>query len=91
MPLTIIHNTLFLINCINAQGITAHIVCRTLVIQPFPKRQILDPFKRKVFADDNFKLDENGRKFSQPEENTRKKRNCSLRAISPFPAVFSKN
>ena len=24
----------------------------------------------KEFADDNFKFDENGRKFSKPEENT---------------------
>ena len=31
---------------------------------------ILDSSKLKVFADDNFKLDENGRKFSKRVENT---------------------
>ena len=36
---------------------------------PFPKRQILDSFKLKEFADDNFKLDENDRKFSKQVEN----------------------
>ena len=30
---------------------------------PFPKQQILDSFKLKVFADDSFKFDENGYKF----------------------------
>ena len=37
---------------------------------PFPKRQILDSSKLKEFADDNFKFDENGRKFSNWIENT---------------------
>ena len=32
--------------------------------------QILDPSKLKQFADDNFKFDENGRKFSERVENT---------------------
>ena len=31
----------------------------------FPKRQILDSSKLKEFADDSFKFDENGRKFSK--------------------------
>ena len=35
---------------------------------------------------------ESGRKFSNWEENTvGKRRNCSLRAISPFPTVFLKD
>ena len=38
--------------------------------QLFPKRQILDSSKLKEFADDNFKFDENGRKFSEWVENT---------------------
>ena len=43
----------------------------SLVIgKPFPKRQILDSFKLKEFADDNFKLDGNGRKLSKRVENT---------------------
>ena len=32
--------------------------------KPFPKGQILDSSKLKEFADDNFKCNENGRKFS---------------------------
>ena len=37
---------------------------------PFPKRQILDSSKFKEFADDNFKCDQNGSKFSKWVENT---------------------
>ena len=36
----------------------------------FPKRPILDSSKLKRFADDNFKFDKNGRKFSKWVENT---------------------
>ena len=36
---------------------------------PFPKQQI-DCFKLKEFADDNFRFDKNGRKFSKWVENT---------------------
>ena len=36
----------------------------------FPKQQILDSSKLKEFADDNFRFDENGRKFSKRVENT---------------------
>ena len=44
----------------------------------------------KEFADDNFKFDENGRKFSKPLENTVGKGDyCSSQAISPFPTVIS--
>ena len=46
---------------------------------------------QKEFADNNFKFDENGRKLSKRvEKKCRKRRNCLLRAISPFPRVFSK-
>ena len=38
--------------------------------QLFPKRQILDSFKLKEFADDNFNFDKNGKKFSKRVENT---------------------
>ena len=34
------------------------------------RRQILDPFKLKEFADNNFKFDEKGRKLSKWVENT---------------------
>ena len=37
---------------------------------PVPRRQILDPFKLKEFADDNSKFDENGKKLSKWVENT---------------------
>ena len=39
-------------------------------IQPITRRQILDSSKRKEFADNNFKFDENGRKLSKQVENT---------------------
>ena len=39
-------------------------------LQQFPKRQILDCFKQKEFADYNFSFDENGRKLSKWVENT---------------------
>ena len=53
----------------------------------FPKRPILDSSKLKEFADNNFESDnvlQKGRKICG------KRRNCSSRAISPFPTVFSK-
>ena len=58
----------------------------------FPKRQILDSSELKEFADDNFKFDENSRKLSKQVENTvGKGQKCSLRAMAPFPTVFSKD
>ena len=47
------------------------------------QRQILDSSKLKESADNNFKFDYNG--------SCGKRRNCLLRAISPFPTVFSKD
>ena len=59
--------------------------------EPFVKRQILNSSKLKVFADNNFKLEGNGRKFSKRVENTVEKAEiCLLRAISPFPSVFKR-
>ena len=72
------------------------ITCKRLSLTHFQtervcRRQFLDSAKLKEFADDNFKFDKNGRKSSKRVENTvGKRRNCSLRAISPFPTVFSK-
>ena len=37
---------------------------------PITKRHILDSSKLKVFADDNFKFDENGSRISKQVENT---------------------
>ena len=47
----------------------------------------LDSSELKKFADDNFKFDENGRKFSKPEENTVGKREIACN--KQFPTVFS--
>ena len=44
----------------------------------------------KKFADDNFKLDEIGRKFSYSVENTEKRRNCTLLEFLLFPRCFQK-
>ena len=60
-------------------------------LNPSPHKKVLDSSKLKEFADNNFKFVENDRKFSKRIENTGKRRNCSLRAISPFPTVFSKD
>ena len=62
-----------------------------LSFKPLTRRQILDSSKLKELTDDNFKFDENSRKLSKRVENTvEKRRICSVRAISPFPTVFSK-
>ena len=57
----------------------------------FPKQQNLNFSNLKEFADYNFKFDVNGWKVSKLVENTGKRRNCSLWAISPFPTVFLKD
>ena len=41
-----------------------------LALKPITRRQILDSSKLKVFADDNFKFDDDGRKLSKRVENT---------------------
>ena len=43
---------------------------RLVKFNPFPKRQIFRRSKQKEFADDNFKFNESGRKFSKRVENT---------------------
>ena len=45
-------------------------LCCLVNDSPFPKQQTLDSSKPKEFADDNFKFDENGRRFSKLVENT---------------------
>ena len=52
----------------------------------FPRRKILDCSKLKEFADDNLKVDENGRKFSKWIEDTVRKGEFLF-----FPTVFSKD
>ena len=59
--------------------------------KPFPKRQILDSSKQKEFADDNFKFDENGRKFSKQAENTVGKGEIARdKQFLLFPQCFQK-
>ena len=59
--------------------------------EPFPKRQILDSSKMKEFADDNFKFDENGRKFSKRVENTVEKGEIvRYKQFLLFPQCFQK-
>ena len=52
--------TTFIHNCVYTI-VTNNLI--SLLSSPFPKRQILDSSKLKQSADDNFKFDENGRKF----------------------------
>ena len=59
--------------------------------EPITRRHILDSPKLKDFADDNLKFDQKWQKVIQTgRKHCGKRRNCSLRAISPFPTVFSK-
>ena len=60
-------------------------------INPFPNDKFLDSSKLKEFADDNFKFKKKGRESIQMGRKQWKWRNCSLRAISPFLTVFSKD
>ena len=51
----------------------------------------LDSYKPKEFADDNFKLDENGRKFSKRVENTMEKGEIArYEQFLLFPQCFQK-
>ena len=60
--------------------------------QPFPKQQILDSSKLKEYADDNFKLDDNDRKFSKRVGNTVEKREIACyKQFFLFPQCFQKN
>ena len=43
-------------------------------INPFPTDKILDFSKLKEFANDNFKFDENSRKFSKRKKKKKKKK-----------------
>ena len=56
--------------CISANYCSYLTKCDNLLGYPSPKQQISDPSKLKEFADDNFKSDDNGRKFSKQVENT---------------------
>ena len=78
--------------CINLDQFQILSSCNGLTLS---QKTNLDSSKLKESADNNFKYDEydeSGRMFSKRVENTvGKRRNYSLRAISPFPTVFSKD
>ena len=55
----------------------------------FPKQEILNSSKLKEFADENFKFDENGSKFSKPIDNTVGKREIACyEQFLLFPQCF---
>ena len=61
------------------------------LFQSFPKRQILASSKLIDFADDNFKFDENDRKFSKRLENTEGKEKCLVTSNFSFScSVFTR-
>ena len=58
---------------------------------PFPNDRILDPSKLEEFADDNFKFDENGRKFFKRIEDTVGKGEIAhYKQFLLFPQCFQK-
>ena len=67
-------------------------VCHLVKSSPIPNDKIQTLPNLKEFAENNFKFDENGRKFSKSEENNAGNGEIAcVRATSPFPTVFSKD
>ena len=61
------------------------------IFKLFPKWQILDSTKVQEFADDYFKVDENGGKFSERVENTEGKEEIACYGqFLLFPQCFQK-
>ena len=61
------------------------------MLNPFPNDKILDSSKLKEFADEHFKFDVNGRKFSKwVENNVGKGEIACYEQFLLFPTVFSK-
>ena len=57
----------------------------------FAKQQVLDSSKLKEFADNKFKFDEDGRKFSKWIKKTLGKREVPhYEQLLPFPQCFQK-
>ena len=62
-----------------------------MLVNPFPNDKFLDSSKLKDFADNNFNLDENGRKFSKCVENTLRKGEIARdEQFLLFPQCFQK-
>ena len=60
-------------------------------LNPFPNNKFLDSSNLKEFADDNFKFDENGKKFSSRVENTVGKGEIApYEQLLLFPQCFQK-
>ena len=57
----------------------------------FTKQKLLDLSTLTQFADDNLKVYDTGRKFSNRVENNEGKGDCPLKAIFPFFTLFSKD
>ena len=53
----------------------------------FSKQQVLGSYKLKEVADDTFKFDENGRKFSKQVENTVGKGEIACNALTKFAEI----
>ena len=71
--------------------VTVHKSMFTDYFSLFPKRQILDSFKLKDFADDNSRFDENGRKLSGRVKNTTGKGEIArYEQFLLFPKCFQK-
>ena len=61
------------------------------IFNPLPEDKILDWSKLKQFPDDNFKFDENSRKFSKQLENNMGKREIAhYEQFLLFPQCFQK-
>ena len=62
-----------------------------ILVKPIPKQQTKDLSKLKDFADDNFKFDESGRKFSKQVENVLVKGEIALQEqFLLYPQWFQK-
>ena len=63
----------------------------TVFVNPLPDDKILDSFKLKEFADNDFRYDENGRKLSKRVENTVGKGEIArYEQFLHFPQCFQK-
>ena len=60
------------------------------IIKPFPNDKNLDCSKLKEPADDNFKFDENGRKFFKGVQNTVGKGEIARKQFLLFQQCFQK-
>ena len=71
--------------------IELRVLVELVIVLTLSQRLILDASKLKGFADDNFKFDENGRKFSETIENTEGKEEIARdEQFLLFPQCFLK-